>query len=59
MSRVDGYAATKLLAEERPDLLPWLRLIFDRGAGELDDVPPDVLAELVRRGILERRSDAS
>jgi hypothetical protein len=48
MADADAYAAVKLLAEERPELLPLVRVILDLG----DEGFNAGLAELERRGIL-------
>jgi hypothetical protein len=45
----DGYTATMLLAEERPELIPLVRLILEMG----DRAFNEALDELVRRGLLE------
>ena len=48
----DGYTATMLLAEERPELIPLVRLIIEMG----DDAFNEALDELVRRGLLDLRT---
>lgn len=46
----DGYTATMQLAEDRPDLIPLVRLILDMG----DEAFNEALHELVQRGLLDR-----
>lgn len=56
---VDGYAATKLLAAERPDLLPLLRecvsaaTVDDAFSISMNPHNAEGLAELERRGLIE------
>ena len=51
----DGYAATMLLAKERPDLLPVLRRIAAAGGqGWFFTEDPEDLEELARRGLIVR-----
>lgn len=45
----DGYAQTMRLAEERPDLLPLVKLIATMG----DEAFNEGLDELIARGILD------
>jgi hypothetical protein len=44
----DGYSATTRLAQERPDLIPLLRIIVTLG----DEGFNDALDELTKRGLL-------
>lgn len=45
---MNGYEATMLLAEERPELIPLVRIILELGDAGFNDA----LDELVRRGLL-------
>lgn len=48
----DGYTKTMQLAEERPDLIPLVKLILEMG----DEAFNEGLDELTRRGLLAKES---
>ena len=56
MTASSGYEATRLLIEERPDLVPHLKrclaTLDANDGGTFDDVPQDALDEFVRRGLI-------